>query len=235
MTCPLKTEGDGIEISAYDVLIKPQFPSYEVFWQKFVIPLSHRPGDKQLKTDAELATIGKGHAELCVAQLHYTVLRQLDRSRRLMLDPKFSVDHLVFSLSTLVGAQDCAFELLERFKNPTAYDPWLDKKKQGSSIIGSKEAQAEWKKKNSYPLQDIRDYRNSLVHGRTPPGIGSATGLLVPKIGKETAYFDWRLVTAAATLPTGDFDRPSVSIKSAFDQTVGYFEATWKTELLPHI
>jgi len=235
MTYPIKTEGDGIEVAAYDVLIKSYFPSYEVFWQKFVVPLSHRPGDKQLKTDAELAVIGKGHAELCLAQLHYSVLRQLDRSRRLMLDPNFSVDHLVFALSTLVGAQDCAFELLERFANPAIYDPWLDKKKKGSSVVGSKEAQAAWKKKDSYPLQDVRDYRNSLVHGRTLPGIGSAEGLLVPKIGMETSYFDWRLVTAAATLPTIDFDQPAVIMKAAFDQTVGYFEAKWKSNLLPHI
>lgn len=235
MTYPLKTEGDGVEIAAYDVLIKPLFPSYEVFWQKFVVPLTHRPGDKQLKTDTELALISKGHAELCLAQLHYTVLRQLDRTRRLMLDPQFGVDHLVFALSTLVGSQDCAFELLERFKNPTAYDPWLDKKKKGISTVGSKEAQADWKKRDSYPLQDIRDYRNSLVHGRTLPGIGSPQGILVPKIGKETSYFDWRLVTATATLPHTDFDKPAVIMKTAFDRTVAYFESKWQTELLPYL
>lgn len=235
MTYSLKDEGDPIEIASYDVLIKPQFPSYEVFWQKFVVPLSHRPGDKQLKTDAELATIGKGHAELCLAQLHYSVLRQLDRTRRLMQDPHFGVDHLVFALSTLVGAQDCAFEVLERFKNPTAYDPWLNKKQKGSSILGSKQAQEAWKKRDSYPLQDIRDYRNSMVHGRTLPGIVSPQGILVPKIGNETSYFDWRLITAAAMPPVSDFDLPSVIMKAAFDKTVAYFESNWKSELLPHV
>ncbi len=235
MTYSLKTDGDAVEIAAYDDFIKPHFPSYEVFWQKFVVPLTHRPGDKQLKTDAELAAIAKGHAELCLAQLHYSMLRQLDRSRRIMRDANFGVDHLVFALSTLVGAQDCAFELLERFTNPTAYDPWLDKKKKGSSIIGSKEAQTAWKRRDNYPLQDIRDYRNSLVHGRTLPGIVSAQGVLVPKIGKETAYFDWRLVTAAATLPMSDFDSPSAIMKAAFDQTVVYFESKWRSELLPQI
>jgi hypothetical protein len=138
MTYLLKNDGDSIEIAAYDNLIKPQFPSYEVFWQKFVVPLTHRPGDKQLKTDLELKNIGKGHSELCMVQLHYTVLCQLDRSRRMMLAPNFSIDHLIFALSSLVGAQDCAFELLARFKNPSAYDPWLEKKKKETTPLAAK-------------------------------------------------------------------------------------------------
>lgn len=235
MTYSLKTDGYDVELKAYDGFIKPHFPSYEVFWQKFVVPLTHRPGDKQLKTDAELAAVGKGHAELCLAQLHYTVLLQLDRSRQLMRSPSFSVDHLVFALSTLVGAQDCAFELLERFANPTAYDPWLDRRKKKGSAIGSKEAKDEWQKKDKRPLQIIRDYRNCLVHGRTLPGIHHGRDFLVPKIGKETAYFDWRLVTAVATLPLSDFDHPSSVMKAAFDLTVAYIESKWKSELLPHI
>jgi hypothetical protein len=235
MAYSLKTDGYGeIETHTYDKFIKPDFPSYEVFWQKFVVPLTHRPGDKQLKTDVELASIGKGHADLCLAQLHYTVLLQLDRSSGLMRESRFDVHRLVFALSALVGAQDCAFELLERFKNPTRYDPWLIKGKKGS-ILGSKEAQEAWKKNNSYPLQDIRDYRNSLVHGRTLPGITRAGVFLVPKIGKETSYFDWRLVTAAAKLPIDDFADPAAIMKLAFHQTVDYIESTWKSELLPHI
>lgn len=235
MTYSLKSDGYDVELTAYDDFIKPHFPSYEVFWKKFVVPLTHRPGDKQLKTDAELAAISKGPADLCLAQLHYTVLLQLDRSRLLMRNRRFSVSHLVFALSTLVGAQDCAFELLERFTNPKAYDPWLDKKKMKGGAIGSKEAKDVWQKKENRPLQTIRDYRNSLIHGRTLPGIHIGRDFLVPQIGKETAYLDWRLITSAATLPMTDFDRPSAVMKTAFDQTVAYIESKWKSELLPHV
>ena len=234
MTYSLKTDGFDVELTAYDDFIKPQFPSYEIFWQKFVVPLTHRPGDKQLKTDVELAAIGKGHKELCLAQLHYTVLLQLDRSRRLMRYRRFRVDHLVSALSTLVGAQDCAFELLERFADPTEYDPWLDKKVKGGAK-GSKDAKEKWQTKNKRPLQSIRDYRNCLVHGRTLPGIHSGRDFLVPRIGKETAYFDWRLVTSANTLPLSDFEPPLSVMKAAFEQTVFYIESKWKSELLPYV
>ncbi len=235
MTYSLKNDGLGVEITAYDDFIKPQFPSYEVFWQKFVVPLTRRPADKQLKTDADLVLIGKGPAEICIAQLHYTVLLQLDRSRRLLCASRFGLDHLVFGLSALVGAQDCAFELLQRFTNPAAYDPWLSHQKKGHGRKGSKEAQKDWRDQNRHPLQDIRDYRNSLVHGRTPPVIGFSQVFLVPKIGKETAYIDWRLVTAVANPPRADFEHPKIIMTSALDRTVAYFESTWNSKLLPNI
>jgi len=139
------------------------------------------------------------------------------------------LDHLVFGLSATVGAQDVAFELLERFRNKGSYDPWLGKK--SGAVNGGREAQNAWKLHDNQPLQVIRDYRNNLIHGRTPPGFGGQ----YPKIGKESQYFDWRLVTAATNLPTQDFSPATDIFDDAFNQTVGYFESKWQSELLPNI
>jgi hypothetical protein len=169
MPYTLQADGDGIEQMLFGPLIQPRFPSYEVFWQKFVVPLTNRPANVQLKTDPDLVAIGKGDHDLCLAQLHYSVLRHLGRAFQLRQDHNFGLDHLVFSLSAIVGAQDVAFELLERFRNPISYGAWLGKKSGG--IDGGREAQSKWKQSDGYPLQAIRDYRNHLVHGRTPPGL----------------------------------------------------------------
>ena len=229
MPYTLQADGDGIEQILFVPLIQPKFPSYEAFWQKFVVPLTNRPANVQLKTDPDLAAIGKGDHDLCLAQLHYSVLRHLGRAFQLRQDPNFGLDHLVFSLSAIVGAQDVAFELLERFRNPTSYGAWLGKKSGG--IDGGREAQSKWKQSDGYPLQAIRDYRNHLVHGRTPPGFGNH----YPKIGQESAYFDWRKVTAATSLPAADFDSATSIHDSAFDQTMTYFESKWASELLPNL
>jgi len=229
MKYSLQTDGDGIEINLYPSLIKPHFSNYEIFWEKFVTPLTNRPKNVQLKTDSELSAIGKGPHEVCLSQLHYSALRHIARAHTLRQEQNYGLDHLVFSLSSIVGAQDVAFELLERFKNPSLYGPWLGKRSGG--VDGGREAQSKWKQFDGYPLQDIRDYRNHLVHGRTPPGFGNQ----YPKIGKESSYFDWRKVTAVSSLPTVDF-APAVEIHDeAFNRTISYFQAKWGSELLPNI
>jgi hypothetical protein len=257
MPYTLQSDGDAIEKSLFSPLIQPHFPSYEVFWQKFVTPLTRRPADIQFRTDTELATIGFGPEHVCIAQLHYTVLVQLGRCLSLctqqdfavghrVLDmsclcmrQEFSVNHLVWAMSCLVGAQDVAFELLERFatRGSGTYDPWLDKRPRDAArnVKGGKEAQDEWKHKQNRPLQEIRDYRNNLVHGRTPPGIVVGGAATVPKLGKQRQYFDWRLVTAAATPPVADFDSPASLFTNFFTTTVNYFENSWQAYLLPYV
>jgi len=236
----LQKDGDWIEQELYHRFVQPGFPSYELFWQKFVVPLTNRPVNIHFCDDAELAERGFGHKHICIAQLHYTVLAQLRRCLELLKLNPFNVDHLVFGMSCLVGAQDVAFELLERFSESKSskYDPWLDKRPKGaaSHVNGGKEAQKAWKKKEKHPLQDIRDYRNNLIHGRSLPGIVIGDTILIPKLGKERQYFDSRLVTApVAALPVADFDKPANLFAAFFGTTVSYFESSWQKHLLPHL
>jgi hypothetical protein len=59
------------------LFVKPEFPSYERFWQKHCVPLTNRPVDIQLKSNAELTALVKKDEDVAIAQLHYTVLRHL--------------------------------------------------------------------------------------------------------------------------------------------------------------
>lgn len=231
MTHSLAADGDGLEKHYDSLLIQRYFPSYEAFWRDYIIPLTLRPHGIHLKTDAQLAADGKGPEEICNAQLHYSTLAHLGRAFQLRQYPQFSTDHLIFSLSSIVGAQDVAFELLQRFANPGKYGPWLGTGTGG--IKGGREAQRDWKKANAHPLSHIRMYRNHLVHGRIAPSIGGQ----LPKIGKENSYFDWRLVTAVpvGSLPTQDFTTVTAIHDQAFNETVTYFETQWASQLIPNI
>jgi hypothetical protein len=90
----------------------------------------------------------------------------------------------------------------------------------------------KWKKNNNYPLQDIRDYRNHLTHGRMAPSIQSPPKVLLPKIGLENDYLDWRLVTdwnsSAAQSALPNFDTLDNILTDAWKKTLQYLEVEWQ-------
>lgn len=233
MAYSLSSDGDGYEQRYYHAFIKAEFASYDTFWAKHVVPLTNRPVDIHFKTDAQLAATGKTAQDLCVAQLHYTVLRHLARVYEIRHLAQVSIDDLTEGMVRLSGAQDVAFELLERYTNPTLYDPWLARESGGKK--GSKEARQAWQKMDGYPLQDLRDYRNHLVHGRVSPGVIVNGMWYVPAIGREAAYFDWRVVTQhpnPASLVGSDLVMPEAVLGDAWDSTVKYFESKWQKHLI---
>ena len=75
----LAQHGDPFERHYESLFISRAFPSYERFWQRFVVPLTNRPIDIRFKTPEDLNAIGKGDREICIAQLHYSILRHLGR------------------------------------------------------------------------------------------------------------------------------------------------------------
>ena len=133
----------------------------------------------------------------------------------------------------LTGAQDVAFEMLERYINKGSYDPWLSTKQ--GNVLGSREARQNWQRNNNYPLQEIRNYRNHLVHGRMMPSVKSNT-LYFPTVGQEQQYFDWRTLTASNNWQAeiGNTLRPIDEVAQiAWDETLAYFRDQWSTHLLP--
>jgi hypothetical protein len=115
--------------------------------------------------------------------------------------------------------------------------PWLDRRRVKGGPIGGQEAQKAWKKHNNYPLQEIRDYRNNLMHGRTMPGIFINDSPRVPTIGQELKYLDWRRITAVApnALPAQDLAEPHDILNESWNRTIAYIQSKWTAELLPHV
>lgn len=233
MTYSLIEDGDGVEKKYWNKFIQNQFSSYEKFWVKYVTPLTNRPVNIHFKTDGELKNLGKSANEICISQLHYSILKHLTRAFDIVNLHNINLDSLIEGMVRLCGALDITFELLERFSNPAKYDPWLDKKKNRLEL-GGKEACENWQKNNQYPLQTIRDYRNHLIHGRMLPGILGDIYYL-PKIGSESNYFDWRLITDPLNNPSlnkEDLMSADEILKQAWKEVIVYLENQWKTILL---
>jgi hypothetical protein len=231
-TYSLKTDGDGFEQHYYDLFIDKEFPEYGHFWEKFVPPLTNRPNDIHFKDDNALNTDNHTAEDICIAQLHYSILRHLARVYEVKRHPHLHLDFITEIFVRLTGAQDIAFELLERFSNMGKYDPWLASG--NNAHPGSRQAKQEWQKNNGYPLQGIRDYRNHLIHGRMLPSVAAET-YYFPSIGNENQYFDWRAITASnawqaeigKTIQTGH-----QVAQSAWEETLAYFRAEWNQHLL---
>ncbi len=227
-TYRLAIDGDDLERHYWGLFVKDQFPSYERFWLKFVVLLTKRPDNIHFKTDEELAKMGKSRVDLCVAQLNYSVLMHLVRCFEVLKTLKDNtgieqVDLLLEGITRLVGAQDNAFELLERLNRPSCYDPFVKR--------DSKVARERWQQDKKQPLQHIRDYRNTLVHGLQLPKIADGSRLCMPEIGKEDKYLDWRLITESSP-DLEEYKREFISVldilEGAWRETIDYLESNWK-------
>lgn len=110
----------------------------------------------------------------------------------------------------------------------------MARKKDNTGKLGGKEARETWQKKNSYPLQKLRDFRNHLIHGRMLPGLMGITYLL-PQVGTESNYFDWRKMTDPANNPglnTSDLLPIYSILSSAWLEVIGYLNDQWNKMLL---
>ncbi|NPV02020.1 MAG: hypothetical protein HPY53_11630 [Brevinematales bacterium] len=216
----LENDGDILEQQCWKLFLKDQFQNYEIFWIKHIVPLTNRPKNIHFKTNEELEKNGKTENDLCIAQLHYTTLRHLYSVFTIILNDQINLDLLTFGISRIVGAQDTAFELLERITNLEDYeqkDPWDEKE--------GEKARRAWQNNNQTPLQNIRHYRNHLIHGRLSPSYNG----LFPSIEKEKFYIDWRKITDENQLPIAikDLTCGQEILRDAWNQTIDYFQNEW--------
>jgi len=220
----LAQDGDAFEQRYWTAFLAIDFPSYERFWQNRVVPLTNRPADIHFKSAAVLQAAGFSDHNICCAQLHYTILRHLSRAFEFRRVALIDLDLLTEGLARLNGAQDVAFELLERCRDPSLYDPWLESGKRGRQA-----ARRKWQGDHGFPLQDLRDYRNHLLHGRMTPAV-FASDVYVPRVGRESAYFDWRLITDGTSWQGqlgADLVPCRVVLDDAWKRTVVHLESEW--------
>ena len=69
MIFTLAEHGDGFEQIAWPAFLQREFPAYQEFCQRFVVPLTNRPRDVQLQNDTSLAALGKGPEDVAMAPM----------------------------------------------------------------------------------------------------------------------------------------------------------------------
>lgn len=226
----LEIDGDQLEKDYWDKFIRDKFPSYEPFWLKRVFVL-RKEGSIDYKSNAELAKDNKGEYNIDIAQLSYSVLRNLIQAWKILQklegDPKTTlkdiyvdqVDLMIEGMTRLVGADDNISELLEKLSKPNSYKPFVR--------LSSRNARETWiKQRGTVEITEIRYYRNYLVHDTLPPHILELNKrACFPKIGMQDKYRDWRSVTNGLTSVTkDDFDPANRIFRSAWDATISYIE-----------
>lgn len=228
----LATHGDSLEMDCWLLFVENQFPAYETFWQRYVVPITNRPDNIHFKRDADLKEMGKGPHDVCVAQLHYTVLWHLHRAF-VILSPgdAMTEPELTEGMVRLSSALDVAGELLERFTNPQSYDPWDQRSGKTAGYRWRGKRQKEMQEKID-PVEEVRHYRNYLVHGRIMPSIERDSH---PAIGYESKYVDWRTVTLRENLESLDrthFAPRKEILASAWEIVLTYLRDMWTQHLL---
>jgi len=119
----LENDGDDFEKQYNGLFIKKEFSHYEIFWQNFITPITNRPKNVQLRSDDELKKIGRGDEDICIAQLHYTVLINLIRVYDLRHVYPLNYDQFIEGITRICSAIDVADELLQRYSKKGVYNP----------------------------------------------------------------------------------------------------------------
>ena len=225
----LVQHGDSLEQECYPLFLQGEFPTYEIFWQRHVVPLTNRPTDITFKNNIELSAIGKCENDVCIAQLHYSILNHLHCVYKLRIQANLVFDQVMEGILRLDGARDVAFDLLERFSDPAKYGAWINNAR--TEPLGSKQAQNNWLVKTHPPFNDIHHYRNILVHGRALPTLNVNGINYLPDIDKVEKYFDWRLITNNANFETIlalDFKTTNQLLDNCWSRTIQYFDTQWQ-------
>lgn len=225
----LEKWGDILEQKYWDKFVKKDFLSYELFWQKYVVPLTNRPRSVHIKTEEELKKIGKKGHDVYMAQLHYTILIHLVRAYDIIHSSQnLNRDKLIEGMVRLCAATDVADEFLERFTNPKKYKAWC--------VKNGYKARKSWRDKNqNNNLEEIRYFRNYLLHCPSLPNINPDK---FPKIGKEDKYYDWRTITSRIIVSKEtlkDFTNPLDILKDAWDIVLTYLENSWQTVICSNL
>lgn len=208
----LAVDGDVIEKQAYKDFLRASFSAYEIFWQKFVVPLTGRPKHIFFKDDSELRDMfpNEGlkilHERVCIAQLHYSVLIFLTNAYTSSRNAGRDFQELIRFFSNLYSALDVSTELFAR------YDRLVNKGKiskdafAANAVAEEIKLRCDWRQPdssqkncpnpNAYPkqIEKIRNYRNTLIHGRLMfQGVmPTSRHISVPALGCERAFLDWR-------------------------------------------
>lgn len=69
MTATLLANGDSFEKHYWNQFLVTEFPSYEKYWAKHIVPMTNRPINIHFKTSTQLSSEGFTSDDICKAQI----------------------------------------------------------------------------------------------------------------------------------------------------------------------
>lgn len=221
--------GDRYEREYYGKFIQKEFPNYEVFWEKSVVPLTNRPADISFKSRSQLSGISDVDVQLWNAQLHYTLLFHLCYVYDLKvaaMHKELDINALTDGIVRLASVTDLAFEMFGRKEEPKTYLP-IDK-----ASMCFEARKAGFNKHRTPSVEAIRKYRNFLVHS----SLLTRSMDRFPKIGSEETYLDWSSVmepgSAKQVTMVKDFTFRHNILAMAWKDVLNFLNDKWNTILL---
>jgi len=216
----LANHGDALEKSFWP-LFGNEFPSYEIYWRKYSVPLTKRDGatySHHFKSDKELAKLSPARTkfDIDLAKLHYATLWHLTAVYRLrhLDDLLLELDSFTHCITRLSSARDTA-AAFAGIAHLMGTDP-------------EKARRAWWNAHPNERMKQLGMYRNHLVHGApfTQLDVGGLSPLY-PRIGREARYHnDWR-----GGFRKSDFARPEAIVDTAWSWCLRYVEQAWRAVL----
>lgn len=251
MIYSLESHGDELEKYAFKVNFFPdRFSSYELFWKKFIVPLTNRPNNILFKSDEEIVADGLAknieiaQVKICIAELHYSVLanilvawdvlnNRIDHSKT-----GVGLSRLHHCFSSVFTANDIAIDLVIRFeklKKEDSMDAWddLGEVKRIRDKIIRKDQVNECVEHDN--ITRLREYRNRLVHGRLMPGFRrwpDGGDNYIPRVGRAKEYLDWRRIARGFLSNKNDFQKEDDLISEMFGEVICHLDSLWIKYLL---
>lgn len=183
------------------------------------------PADIGFRSDAELWAVGKCHEDICLAQLHYTVLVHLGEASGLRRAHGIGAENLTHAVVRLSAATDVADELLGRWTWRGSFKPWDER--------DGDRARRRWREGGRSELAGLRKSRNRLLHGRVLPLMQEDGVCCYPRFGRESRYLDWRDVTGTQGWNlVRDFATTDSLLDGAWKAVLDYLETQWRDRLL---
>lgn len=216
----LSEHGDRHEQEGWR-LLADQFPNYELFWRRFVVPLTNRTGDGP-RDSSWIRLRSNVPAEweklaVCHYSVFYHLARAVQRRIELFAEKECAPTHpedVIYLLQTCCENVSDFYDALRSLaNNAVSYLPRQSPKE--------------------FPFREINAYRNLLLHNPVL-GRGELHGeTLLPKLPEDLRYIDswasnlkfsW---TAVERLPKEDFISARTLLQELENGLARYLNGTW--------
>ncbi len=223
----LKTHGDRQEQESYQ-LIQPEFPAYEVFWWRYIVPLTNRINPKVPSTKPDWIRLRPEVSNRLewMTMCHYSVFYYLARAKGRMRSenlPLFPEDVFVLldaCRENVLFFFECIAEIFGDFGRPAPSFP-----RQQQFLCSEKNRGKPESERGGFVR--AKEYRDVMVHNPVLGRTMDKTAEMLPRwTVLEPVKHSWR---AVEKLTKDDWISWHDLFESLYSDITGFLEDEWRT------